>query len=151
MWFLNFKRRLQDPISTHVLYLGFIIMFFFSGTCPWEKTERAPLVRYSHDISPGEKTNTSSGHVDGGLHKSPVRGTKGEKTVKTSSSCVFGRKRRNGHVKDPRYARPGLPPPDSRPDPLCDTTSDTIVLLILLLFNCNNVPDVWGEMGKKTK
>ncbi|KAL4141695.1 hypothetical protein QTP88_004284 [Uroleucon formosanum] len=68
--------------------------------------------------------------TQGGLNTSPpcARNTKGEKTVKTSSSCVFGRKRRNGHVKDPRNAprirRP--PPAASGPDPLCDTTSDTI-------------------------
>lgn len=95
-------------------------------------------------------TRRRDGFVDGGLHTSPPWNTKGEKTVKTSSSCVFGRKRRNGHVKDPRNApRIRCPLRPSGPDPLCDTTSDTIVFVLLLLFNRNNGPDVWGENGKK--
>jgi len=110
----------------------------------------------SHDISPGGNADTSPRRIcrHRGLNASPpcARNTKGEKTVKTSSSCVFGRKRRNGHVKDPRNApRTRCPPPAaSGPDPLCDTTSDTIVfvLLLLLLFNRNNGPDVWGRNGE---
>lgn len=66
---------------------------------------------------------------DRGLHKSPVRSwTKGEKTVKTSSSCVFIQytHSRKEEVKRTRRQRPlerapDLPTPDPRPDPLCDT------------------------------
>lgn len=111
VWFLKFKRRLQDPISTHVAYNG--LLYFFPELALGKKRKGRPLYA-SHDISPREKTNTSPGRVDGGLHKSPVSGTKGEKTVKTSSSCVFGRKRKNGHVKDPWNAPRICPlrPPD---------------------------------------
>jgi len=45
--FSKFKRRLQEPISPHVLcscvYMVHYVFCFFPGTRPWEKTERAPL------------------------------------------------------------------------------------------------------------
>lgn len=167
LWFFfrNSNGGYKTQISPHVLcfhvYMVHYVFVFFPELALGKKRKGRPLAVYVYALltifHPGEMpTRRQDGFVDGGLNcKSPpcARNTKGEKTVKTSSSCVFGRKRRNGHVKDPRNA-PRIrccPPPACGPDPLCDTTSDTIVFVLLLLFNRNNGPDVWGEKGKKKK